>query len=200
MSIAPATDLILDVMKAADPVRARQAAGRLKALSAARIARPDPGLFPASLAAVRTAAEAGAAKADTEIPPAGQTPTLHRPAAPPVAKKRAQSSGDAQRASMAKLEGLVLENMLNQMMSASTGVFGKGLTAEYWKSMLAGAIAGQIAGRGGLGLAQALVRRSAAPDGVAGAASALGFRQRFERQFLSAIDGHRDQAAAGRKI
>ncbi len=93
------------------------------------------------------------------------------------------------REGFAALEGVVLENMLDGMLGGSgSSVFGEGLAGEYWKSMMARAIATQVARRGGMGLAEALVRRAGGPDGPAGAASALGMNQRLQKAFLDTLE------------
>jgi len=93
--------------------------------------------------------------------------------------------------------------MLKGMLGGSGAeIYGKGLAGEYWKSMMARAIAAQVSRRGGMGLAAALIRRAGAPDMPAGAASALGMRQQMERTLLQALDAGAGEAAArsGREV
>ncbi len=74
------------------------------------------------------------------------------------------------RKGLAKLEGVLLQTMLQGVMAGrENGLFGTGLAGSYWKSLMVGAIADRIAERGGIGIAD----------------SALGIRERFEQRFLS---------------
>ncbi len=212
MSISPPSDLILDVMKAADPQRMQEATLRLKDMVAARTATAETGAgkWKESLRmAGFSPAEAGQ-KISTPHPDAASGTRSPVAAPAEMATMRAHSrspvegsiSGDAvrrMRDGYAALEGVVLENMLDGMLGGSgSSVFGEGLAGEYWKSMMARAIASQVARRGGMGLAEALVRRAGGPDGPAGAASALGMSQRLERAFLDTLE-HEVPAGEHRK-
>ncbi len=212
MSISPPSDLILDVMKAADPQRMREAALRLKDMAAARAAATETGAGKWS-ESLRMAgfSPAGAGRkistphldaASGTRAPAAAAPETHvaamRDSAPAaVPGQSSGTTGRGMRESFAALEGVVLENMLEGMLGGSgSEVFGEGLAGEYWKSMMARAIATQVARRGGMGLAEALVRRAGGPDGPAGAASALGMNQRMEKAFLDTLE--RDAVAGER--
>ncbi len=239
MSISPGSDIVMDVMRAADPQLARQAAARLHgAASAAAGAVAAQGLSEAKAAgaawktAMKTAqAVPPAPRAGAQAPVAGTTagtapsaapgaeagrtrgaPLRLTPADAPVAglssvAARGADAGQARRLAdaHARLEGVLVESMLNGMMQASGGsIFGSGLAAEYWKSMLAQAVAMQVAQRGGLGLAAAL--DGGAQGGAAAAAGAFvgkgalsggrgdaavqmapGLARQFERGFLSTL-------------
>ena len=202
MSISPATDIVQDVMRAASAQRLRAAEKRLRGFSRAPVAAAQE----AGVAWTRELATA--AKAMPRLAPAPSRPAAAaekgRAAAgrnaPFVREKgRAGPAGAAHGArkvagrrlgkAYAGLEGLVLENMLNGMLGdGKASVFGGGLAGEFWKSLLARGIAGQVSRRGGLGIATTLVRRAGAPDGVGGAADATGVKQQLERVFLSGIE------------
>ncbi len=195
MSISPPSDLILDVMKAADPQRVQEAALRLKDMVAARAAAAETGagkwkeslrmagFSPAGAGRKISAPHPDAASGTRS--PADSTTNM----AVTQARTRPQDAVRRMREGYAALEGVVLENMLDGMLGGSgSSVFGEGLAGEYWKSMMARAIASQVARRGGMGLAEALVRRAGEPDGPAGAASALGMSQQLEKAFLDALE------------
>jgi len=209
MSISPPSDLILDVMKAADPQKMREAASQLRSIAAARAANADalggkwgesfrlagmspdargaPAIAPEPVGTSATGAR-GAAASDAAGGGPGRLSALERKSAPAAGKMRK---------SFGELEGVVLENMLNGMLGGSgSEVFGKGLAGEYWRSLMARAIASQVAHRGGMGLAEALVRRAGGPDGPAGAANALGVSQRMEKAFLDTLDS---EAVTGKR-
>ena len=202
MSISPPSDLILDVMKAADPQRMQEAALRLKDMAAARAAAAETGAgkWSESLRMAGFSPAGAGRKISTPHLDAASGTRSPAPSAADAAAVRARArapaaadgSGDAvrrMREGFAALEGVVLENMLDGMLGGSgSKVFGEGLAGEYWKSMMARAIASQVARRGGMGLAEALVRRAGGPDGPAGAASALGMSQRLEKTFLDTLE------------
>ncbi len=202
MSISPPSDLILDVMKAADPQRMREAALRLKDMAAARTAAAETGAgkWSESLRVAGFSPAGAGRKISTPHPDAASGTRSPAPSIPDVrtgpardhlsvARETSGSDGRRMRESFAALEGVVLENMLDGMLGGSgSSVFGEGLAGEYWKSMMARAIATQVARRGGMGLAEALVRRAGGPDGPAGAASALGMNQRLQKAFLDTLD------------
>ncbi len=202
MSISPPSDLILDVMKAADPQRMQEAALRLKDMAAARAAAAETGAGKWSESLKTAGFSPAGAGPDNGTPRIDAASGTRSPAAsvPDVvamrarggasaAKEAPRTTGRGVREGFAALEGVVLENMLDGMLGGSgSSVFGEGLAGEYWKSMMARAIASQIARRGGMGLAEALVRRAGGPDGPAGAASALGMNQRLEKTFLETLE------------
>ncbi len=202
MSISPPSDLILDVMKAADPQRMQEAALRLKDMAAARAAAAETGAgkWSESLRMAGFSPAGAGRKISTPHLDAASGTRSPAPSATDAAAGRAltrapataDGSGDAvrrMREGFAALEGVVLENMLDGMLGGSgSKVFGEGLAGEYWKSMMARAIASQVARRSGMGLAEALVRRAGGPDGPAGAASALGMSQRLEKTFLDTLE------------
>ena len=141
MSISPATDIVLDVARAADPARYKRAAAKLDAA--------DGTGFADSLAAEGTA-------------PAAPTPALPPPQHAPVI---AQHNGGAATGKAAdtyrRFEAMALANMLESAMPSSENFFGKGVAGDTWKSMLIDQIATQMAKRGGVGIADELARAEA---------------------------------------
>lgn len=128
MAIAPPSDLVLDVARAADPGSLRGATQRLE-----RIAATGDG-------------EATSFRA------------LVEPARSMFAPTGAARSADARNTSPAhKFEALVLHQFVETMLpDDASAVFGEGSTGEIWKSMLAEQVADQMASSGGIGIADLL--------------------------------------------
>jgi Rod binding domain-containing protein len=54
-----------------------------------------------------------------------------------------------------KFESFVLQSFIQEMMpKQAEGVFGAGISGDFWKSMMSEKIAEQVAARGGLGIAE----------------------------------------------
>ncbi len=54
-----------------------------------------------------------------------------------------------------KFEAFVLQSFIQEMMpDQAEGVFGAGISGDFWKSMMSEKIAEQVAARGGIGLAE----------------------------------------------
>lgn len=154
MAIHPPSDLVLDVARAADPATARAAAERLKALSLQRTVQVGATEFPG---AATSALDATATN--------GSETTAFRTEKKPDA--------------YTKFEAFVLQTFIQSMFSGEKDedVFGKGTSGQYWKSMLAGAIADNMAKAGGIGIAKTLraedseKKVAAATSGAAAAAA-----------------------------
>lgn len=139
MSISPPSDIVLDVARAADPVRYREAAARLGSTSAA--AGPE---FQSALAA-ETPRSVTARPATTSATRTGVV---------------AEPSTRADKANR-DFEAMVLANLLEAAMpDDSAALFGEGTAGSVWKSMLVEQIAGQMARSGGIGIAAQLARGS----------------------------------------
>jgi Rod binding domain-containing protein len=120
LAIATSGDLILDVVRAADPAAAEAARAKLASLSArAEGLKFDP----------------AAAGADA---PRGK-------AATPEA--------------FARFEAMVLQSFIQTMLPQDTeSVYGGGMAGEMWQSMLAEQLGTTIAKRGGIGIAERVLR------------------------------------------
>ena len=133
MSITVPSDIVMDVARAADPDRYREAAAKLSA-------PVDPAAFPD---AVRGVAVAEHMPMDARAALTG----LHNQ----TALSSAGTAPDPYR----KFESLVLQQFVEQMMPKKADhVFGKGNAGGIWKSMFAEQIAAQIAKAGGIGIAK----------------------------------------------
>ena len=143
MAIDPGTDIVLDVIKAADPQRAAASAQRLYALANAQA--PAPGNFAAAL---EQSAPATATAGAPSLNAANARARLAS-AAP------AANSGAARAA--VEFEALLLNGFVGEMLpKQSSAVFGQGLSGDMWKSMLADQVSRQIARSGALGIGQKL--------------------------------------------
>ena len=143
MAIDPSTDIVLDVIKAADPQRAAASAQRLYALANAQAPAPadfaavlDQGA-PASAPASASGLDAANARARLAI------------AAPAATSPSARAA--------VEFEALLLNGFIGEMLpKQSSAVFGQGLSGDMWKSMLADQVSRQIAKSGALGIGQKL--------------------------------------------
>ncbi len=143
MAIDPPSDVVLEVVKAADPARAAAAAQRLNALAGAGAA--DTGDFAETLA--QTARPASTAPA----PIAGMADARSRfvDAGFAASDKAAKAQVD--------FEAVLLNGFVNEMLPKDgSATFGQGLAGDMWKSMLADQVARQIAKSGSLGIAKRL--------------------------------------------
>jgi peptidoglycan hydrolase FlgJ len=145
MSIKPPSDLILDVVRAADPARAQEAA--------AKLSTPGAPVDPSAFAdAVRSVA-----------------PPTHMPldalGTLTAAKSDTALSGGRAAGPYRQFEAFVMQHFVEAMLPSKAGsVYGKGMAGGYWKSMLAEQIGGQISKAGGVGIARMLA--GAHPDQV----------------------------------
>lgn len=149
MSIRPATDIVLDVARAADPARYKQAAARLDATGG--------GDFAASLAAAATSG-------GPEAPASGGTAAPTAPMAQPSPDRpppRGDTVPDKAATAYRQFEAMALANLLEAAMPANESFFGKGVAGDSWKSMLVDQIAGEMAKHGGVGIADELARAEA---------------------------------------
>jgi hypothetical protein len=153
VSISPPSDIILDVARAADPERYRVAVDRL-----ARIAAAAP--------AEKTdfAAIFGALKGSS---PPSASPDLNAEAQRVADRMaRAEWHGDAVSGGPASaeraqrdLEGMLLQNVIESILPKdSGGLYGGGVAGGMWRSVLAEHIGKQIAGSGGIGIADRLFK------------------------------------------
>ena len=145
MSINPATDIVLDVARAADPARYKRAVARLDAAAGADFAD-------------QLAAEA-AAPASAPAKPAETV--ARQPVSKPMSTAR-PAAADKAAAAYRQFEAMALANMLEAAMPGDNdGFFGKGVAGSTWKSMMFDQIATQLAKHGGVGIADELARAEA---------------------------------------
>ncbi|QGM97998.1 rod-binding protein [Methylocystis parvus] len=142
MSIFPATDLISDVARAANPTKAHLALERLERASAMRADLARHRFDSASLTATgvttfqHSSSSATAPKGDATAPTAAR-----------------------------KFEAFLLQSWLEMLLpKEETGVFGSGAASGVWRSLMAERLGEQLAQAGGIGV-QKLLLQSAPPEG-----------------------------------
>ena len=150
MAINPPSDLVMDVARAADPQAYRMAAERLKAPSA-------PGTMVASAAAGGLTRDNFASFSDSLAAGVSVRPDAQNVTNP----------------AYRKFEAFMLQSFVQSMFTSdTTATFGKGIAGEYWKSMMAEAMANKMADGGGVGIAR-LLEEQAARKGRAGAPTTI---------------------------
>lgn len=144
MAVTLPSDLVLDVMRNADPVRSRETIARLNQGAAVNQGQ--------DFAAVMNAAQPAAETADSPVS-TGMTGGVSLPLVPGEAndpKSRAYHS----------FEKMMLQNMVETMLpSADTGVFGDKISGGVWRSMTADALSTAVADSGGIGLASVIAAK-----------------------------------------
>src|SRR5579872_2556039 len=135
--INPPSDIVLDVLNAADPLRSEAATQRLTALGAG--ASDD---FTKALDAVQT----------KPLPPVvGMADARQR-----LLDKATAADKKAAHAKV-ELEATLLNILVGEMLPKDApGVYGQGTAGDVWRSMLGDQIAHQIAKSGELGIAKRL--------------------------------------------
>lgn len=154
MIVTSATDVVLDVLEAADPAAQRAATAKLDALKSV-----DPGFAATMDAEVGKAAATARAAADQSraAPSEPGTPA----GAAPVQVIKASSPTEVYR----KFEAFVLQVFVETMLpKQSEDLFGKGTAGTVWRSMMAEQLGNQLAQGKGIGIAKQLAAaRPAAP-------------------------------------
>ncbi|MFQ0815583.1 flagellar biosynthesis protein FlgJ [Brucella anthropi] len=149
MAINPPSDLVMDVARAADPQAYRMAAERLRTPSAS---------------GTMVASAAGGLTRD------GFTSFSDSLAAGVSVRPDAQNAANP---AYRKFEAFMLQSFVQSMFTSdTTATFGKGIAGEYWKSMMAEAMANKMADGGGVGIAR-LLEAQAARNGRAEAPTTM---------------------------
>ena len=129
-----ATDLILDVVKAADPAVAQRAEAMLEAAS------------------IRKSERAAATPAFEHQLLASADPSAVLASAKPA------TSPDKTAESYQRFEAMVLQSFIGSMLPQnSEELYGKGTAGEIWKSMMAEQLGTALAKGGGIGIAERLL-------------------------------------------
>ena len=167
MAISPPSDLVLDVVRAADPAQVQQAQAKLKSNRAA---------FEAT-----SLAEAGGGfQAAVGI--------LNRDTAASSAAAGVSAAGGkaAVPAHLRKFESMVLQNFVKSMLPAeSEEIYGKGTAGEMWRGMMAEQL-GEVMAKGrGIGIAESLAKsggKAAPADSGDANRVAAGMVQALQRE------------------
>ncbi|OYW50112.1 MAG: hypothetical protein B7X99_00430 [Rhizobiales bacterium 17-65-6] len=146
MGIQPPSDLIIDVINAADPAKAQAMATRLRQASATT----------SSLATSNAATAFDSEMRQVGLPVEmmsvlGKQTSLDLRNSTALSQKSA--TGNAK--TMQQFEAMVLSTFVQSMLPTNaTNVYGSGTAGDVWKSMLSQHIAGEMAKGGGIGIAQ----------------------------------------------
>lgn len=150
MTVAPVSDLIGDVMAAADPMSQRVATSKLERLSSMAA-----GQFAASINDKINAAEVtqtGASEVAARLPDG--TSVSDSTGHAQIIKKP-NGSGEVYR----KFEAFILQMFVESMLPKDAeDVFGKGTAGTVWRSMLAEQISNEMAKGNGIGIAKQLTK------------------------------------------
>ena len=134
MSIQLATDLILDVVKAADPAIAQRAEAMLEAASS------------------RKSAQAAATPAFEKQLLASADPSDVQASAKPAV------SPDKSAQTYERFEAMILQSFIGSMLPKdSEELYGKGTAGEIWKGMMAEQLGAALAKGGGIGIADRML-------------------------------------------
>ncbi len=179
MAFNPRTDVIMEVLSAADPSRASLAAQRLSALAGSNAPAAD---FSADLD--RAANSAAAIPAPLANAPGARSRLAEIPGGP-------DKIGQAK----TQFEAMMMSSFVGELLPKdASSVFGQGMAGDMWRSMLAEQVSLQIAKSGKLGLARRLfathelsLRSGSAHPGEA--ARAAGEAAQMSANMLSAPPG-----------
>ncbi|MBB3393948.1 MULTISPECIES: rod-binding protein [unclassified Rhizobium] len=138
MAISPPSDLVLDVVKAADPLEVQAAQDKLKANQAAfaanSLAEAGNGFTSAVDILDRAVGKTGLSDSKNRSTKTEEVPETYR-----------------------KFEAMVLQNFIKNMLpSDSEEVYGKGATGDIWKGMMAEQLGNEISKGDGIGIAKQL--------------------------------------------
>lgn len=142
VAISPPSDLVLDVVRAADPGQVQEAQARLKsnraAFEATSLAEAGAG-FQVAVGSILNRDSAGAHAASGVSAVGGKSIPAH----------------------LRKFEAMVLQNFVKSMMpTESEEIYGKGTAGEMWRGMMADQLGEALAKGGGIGIAASLAGSS----------------------------------------
>jgi peptidoglycan hydrolase FlgJ len=163
MAIKPSSDIVLDVLKAADPVRAQAATQRLATLGAGGVDEADD--FAKVL--------------DAAAQPSTPDPDIKANAADMRDRLAALNPGAIADQKMTRtqveFEASILKTFVDAILPKDeTDVYGQGSAGDIWKSMLADQIAKQIARSGAFGISKRLFATHQLPCHAHAALAASG--------------------------
>jgi hypothetical protein len=147
MAVSLPSDIVLDVVKAADPAKYQAATKRLSELSGPNGATEFANVFNAV---------SGRSAAGIPSDPHAVKTAFHNQTTLAVGKKDNAYE---------QFEAFVLQTFVESMMPKDAeSVFGKGTAGSIWKSMMAEQMAGQLAKAGGIGIAAHILAARSASD------------------------------------
>jgi flagellar protein FlgJ len=152
MTIAPASDIVLDALMAADPAKSRAVAEKLSQMRPSGAADFDTAIAGAD--STQRASSSATASAVSQEALAAQALLAQRP---PPRTDAAASPGGAIPPAYRKFEAFVLQTFIESMLPGGSAVnFGKGVAGDVWRSMLAEQLGNAVAKSGGVGIAKFL--------------------------------------------
>ncbi|KAA0699534.1 rod-binding protein [Neorhizobium sp. P12A] len=193
MAISPPSDLVLDVVKAADPVDVQAAQAKLQAnraaFAATSLAEAGNG-FQSTVDVLNSAAtKAGLGNAKDRTHSTEKVPATYH-----------------------KFEAMVLQNFVKNMLPNSETLYGKGTAGEMWKGMMAEQLGNTIAKNGGVGIAEQMYKEQldkTRSKGIVNASTdendrkmALSMITDFQRKTLdtASTDGSSDASATNQSL
>ncbi len=144
MSIKPPSDLLLDVVRAADPATSAAAAERLAKIAA------DAGKSDPAFSEVLN--EVGAP------PPSPVNSAAQVAVAPAMPQRFSSPPIDADKKAYQGLEALLLQNLVATMLPEGSEIFGEGSAGMIWRSMLAEQLGTDLAKKIDLGITPKYLR------------------------------------------
>lgn len=182
MSIQTATDIILDVVRAADPAVAQRAEAMLEAASARK--SEQAAATPAFQRQLLAATDTSAISVNSEVP-----------AAPDKSLEVYQ-----------KFEAMILQSFIGDMLPTdSEQLYGKGTAGEIWKGMMAEQLGAVLSKGGGIGIAARMMGdrfdAAVAPESADAIGSnvtnrAASLINEIQKQILADVAGSEDAADA----
>lgn len=149
MAISPLSDIVVDVLQAADPAKQRAASDKLNYMR--EVAGADFELRLDEVGIKRTRATMPAGR--LALPESVRM--LEATTAPVNLDGRAANDGVPP--AYRKFEAVVLQTFIEAMLpQQAEKIFGKGTAGSIWRSMLAEQLGNQLAKTGGVGIAKAL--------------------------------------------
>ena len=140
MSIAPPSDIVLDVAQAADPAKRQAAVERLAAMAA------QGGTPPIDFDAALKTTTPGGRVASTD-------PSLRLS---PLGGARGSQVTAGHGSAYQKFEAMVLQSFVSSILPKDTELFGDSASADMCRSLLAEKLADQLARSGRIGIAKTL--------------------------------------------
>jgi Rod binding domain-containing protein len=182
LSIQTATDIILDVVRAADPAVAQRAEAMLEAASARK--SEQAAATPAFQRQLLAATDTSAISVNSEVP-----------AAPDKSLEVYQ-----------KFEAMILQSFIGDMLpTESEQLYGKGTAGEIWKGMMAEQLGAVLSKGGGIGIAARMMGdrfdAAVAPESADAIGSnvtnrAASLINEIQKQILADVAGSEDAADA----
>lgn len=143
MGIQPPSDLIVDVINAADPAKAQAMASRLRQAS------------------FGTNSDSASVAFDSEMRQVGVPPEMMAVLGPSTSASLGNATALTQTGAaggkgktLQDFEAMILSTFVQNMMpTKASSVFGAGTAGDVWRSMLSQNIGGEVAKAGGIGIA-----------------------------------------------